>query len=90
MVRGAFVEVRADFEFVPRGKWPDSIQSGLVIRDRDTGGPSITNDAEAVVRFLIARGKLTPRMRLFYYDTDGQLDELLHDGTKFTGFAPGP
>lgn len=50
--------------------------------------PTITNDAEEVVR------RLAPRLkgrRLFYYDSEGQCDELLvdHDFGQFVGFAPG-
>ncbi len=66
---------------------------------RDLNGPkSVTNDAEAVVRTLHFAGLLTcqaplkPGPRgLFYYDTSGQLDEIIHDGQgKFMGFRPGP
>lgn len=48
---------------------------------------SITNDAEAVVSELARR---FPGRRIMYYDTEGRLDELCHDGGVFTGFAPGP
>lgn len=57
------------------------------IVDRDDGSLSITNDAEEVVRHLL---RLFPSHRFFYTDTDGQVDELQHDGTRFTGFNPGP
>jgi hypothetical protein len=53
---------------------------------RDSGeGRSITNDAERVVRDVLARA---PGHRIFYIDTMGNCDELCHDGTQFTGFAP--
>jgi hypothetical protein len=62
----------------------------IVIRDVGRECMSVTNDAEAVVRDLQRNGMLDKR-RLFYYDSDGQLDELKHDGTgTFKGFAPGP
>lgn len=61
----------------------------MTIRDDNIGGMSVTNDAEAVVRDLFERGTLGTR-RLFYYDSEGQLDELAHDGAKFTGFKVGP
>jgi hypothetical protein len=66
--------------------------SALTIQDM---GPwdrfkSVTNDAEGVVRDLLFVGLLKPNQRLFYYDSDGQLDELCHDGERFTGFKPGP
>ena len=63
----------------------------LVIRDV---GPwerclTITNDAEYVVKALVAAGNLPPGRRLFYIDTDGQKDELLVKDGRFAGFAPG-
>lgn len=48
---------------------------------------TVTNDAEAVVEHLLLR---YPGRRIFYYDTDGHLDELAHDGVRFTKFQPGP
>ena len=60
----------------------------LVIRDvtLETGGRSVTNDAERVVAELAQHAR---DRRIFYYDTDGWLDELVHDRGRFTGFAPG-
>lgn len=53
---------------------------------RDSGeGRSITNDAERVVQDVLARA---PGHRIFYIDTMGNCDELVHDGAQFTGFAP--
>lgn len=68
----------------------DSTDNGaLTIRDLCLG-TSITNDAEAVVAELHRSGVLAGR-RLYYFDTMGQLDELVHDGQGgFKGFAPGP
>lgn len=55
---------------------------------RDLDGPvSVTNDAEAVCRFLFER---FGARRFFYVDSCGQRDELLHDAGRFTGFAPAP
>ena len=64
----------------------------LVIRDV---GPwdqflSVTNAAEDVVAELARRGKLWAGRRLFYYDSEGELDELAHSDGVFTGFKPGP
>jgi hypothetical protein len=73
----------------------------VVIRDQCNHYPdamSVTNDAERVVGHLL-RAEITSRsplggqalmngQRILYYDTDGELDELCHDGLKFTGFAP--
>lgn len=60
---------------------------------RDVGGSrclTVTNDAEAVVVALHADGVLGTRT-LLYYDSAGDLDELVHDGRgRFLGFAPGP
>ena len=64
----------------------------VVIRDTGHvyGCPTITNDAEDVVRAISKHGLMVGK-RLFYYDSEGQLDELLHDGRGgFLGFAPGP
>ena len=62
----------------------------LIIRDI---GPwdeflSVTNDAEGVVEKLVESGLLNNNRRLFYYDTDNNLDELLIKDGKFVGFAP--
>ena len=60
---------------------------------RDIGGPrclTVTNDAEDVVAAVHDEEGLGAR-RLLYYDSVGDLDELLHDGRgRFLGFAPGP
>jgi hypothetical protein len=62
----------------------------LVILDRNLGNMSVTNDAEAVVESLTREGLLPTNRRLFYYDSDGQLDEIIHKDGEFVGFAPGP
>lgn len=62
----------------------------LVIRDVGVECMSVTNDAEAVVEDLAAKGLLPPGRRLFYYDSDGQLDELLVKDGRFAGFRAGP
>lgn len=71
----------------------ESNDERLVIRDI---GPhhlfkTVTNDVEHVVMnlALYPPGHLTGR-RLFYYDSDGQLDEICHENGRFVGFAPGP
>lgn len=63
----------------------------LVIRDvgPHTRHPTVTNDAEEVVRRLHAALALPAGRRLFYYDSEGQLDELLVRDGVFAGFAPG-
>ena len=60
----------------------------MVVLIEDLNGPmSVTNDAEAVVRELIASG--WGAYRFMYKDSMGNWDELLHDGKQFTGFGPG-
>lgn len=62
--------------------------AGIVwIRDRvEDGVISVTNDAENVVKELHCR---YPGFRVIYQDTEGEWDELKHDGLgTFTGFAP--
>jgi hypothetical protein len=46
---------------------------------------TITNAAEDVVAEMLAR--LNGR-RLYYYDSEGELTQLLITNGKFTGFAP--
>lgn len=59
----------------------------LVIRDTShlTGGRTVTNDAERVIADLNRQGLLNDR-RLLYYDSEGQLDELVHNEGEFLGF----
>lgn len=70
-------------------------ENRVVIRDI---GPwdkfmTVTNAADGVVAELFAEGYLAnantgvPK-RLFYYDSEGQFDELLHEGGVFRGFKP--
>jgi hypothetical protein len=64
----------------------------LVIRDV---GPwdkfmTVTNAAEDVVAELYHGDRISDGRRLYYIDSDGQMDELLHDHGIFKGFAPGP
>ena len=49
---------------------------------------TITNDAEFVVETL-ARDHALGDRRLFYKDSEGQIDELLHTAGRFKGFSPG-
>jgi hypothetical protein len=56
------------------------------IADANQGGKSVTNDAERVVAELLQTRQLFPNQRLLYRDTASSWDELLHDGSRFTGF----
>ena len=69
----------------------DAPEKPLVIRDigwRDH--MSVTNDAEAVVEDLWNKGKLSNHRQLFYYDSSGDLDELVHTHGIFVRFQLGP
>ena len=61
----------------------------LVIKDI---GPwnrhlTVTNDAENVVQRLERQGHLPVSRRLFYYDSEGELSEILVRDGFFAGFA---
>ena len=60
----------------------------LLIRDEDLGGRSVTNDAEAVVAYLLKEGRIWPGKALFYFDSDGEPGELVFDKRGFRDFAP--
>lgn len=69
-----------------------STSVAVTIRDvgHDRGCRTVTNDAERVVGDLHRRSLLGTR-RLFYYDSFGMLDEIVHDDQgRFTAFRPGP
>ncbi len=70
----------SDFELVYKNTY------SVIIRDKNTGRRSVTNDAESVVKDLYDRGILQAGQRLFYYDSDGRLDEIGHLCGEFTGF----
>ncbi len=68
-------------------------QPGGYLVIRDIGGDgylTVTNDAEGVVKKLVKLELLTDDKRLLYYDSDGQLDEILVEDGEFSGFAPAP
>jgi hypothetical protein len=60
----------------------------LVIRDMGpwTRHATVTNDAENVVASLFRLGILKDEQRLLYFDSEGVLGELEHQGGYFTGF----
>lgn len=55
------------------------------ITDDNTGRMSVTNDAEAVCKFL---DKEYGGRRIICRDSDGNWDELLHKDGRFAGFKP--
>ena len=52
--------------------------------------PTVTNGAEEVVAELLGSGLLKQNQRLFYYDSEKNLDEILIKDGHFAGFAPNP
>jgi hypothetical protein len=58
------------------------------IADVGKTATSVTNNVEAIVKFLSGNHILGSR-RLFYRDSDGQIDEIIHDNGAFIRFAPG-
>lgn len=56
----------------------------VVIRDTNQN-ISITNSAEVVVRDLF-RNFIKGDEKIYYFDTEGELDELMHYNGEFTGF----
>jgi len=69
----------------------NDLRRPLLIRDVGPWDkhPTITNDAEAVVEDLVAKGVLPEGRELRYIDSEGREDILLHRGGHFIGFAPG-
>jgi hypothetical protein len=62
-----------------------------VLTIQDMGhGMSITNDAEAVVQYLVDNNYLPTGRKLQYYDSTGRLDELKIKDGKFDDFSFGP
>lgn len=49
---------------------------------------TVTNDVEHVVNQLVKSGRLTVGRKLLYYDSEGELDEIVVRNGKFGGFAP--
>jgi len=82
--QGEFDFMRAHFEVVKhkQGEY-------IYIHDVGRNCSSVTNDAEFVVERLVLDYDITDKIRIFYKDTDGQINELLHYGKKFTGFRVG-
>lgn len=67
---------------------PDAVR----IRDQ---GPwdkylTITNDVEWVVTQLVAAGYLKGNQRLLYWDSEGEMGEILVKGGNFDGYSSSP
>ena len=69
----------------------DTERKRLYIRDVGPWDkfPTVTNGAEEVVDALVKSHILEDGYRLLYYDSDGNLDELLVKDGLFAGFNPG-
>lgn len=63
------------------------VEHCLVLRDLDSGGMTVTNDVDNVVRHLIDTGKLYGQ-RLFYIDSDQELDEIKYSEKGYIEFGP--
>jgi hypothetical protein len=50
--------------------------------------PSVTNDAEDVVKELVAKGFLPEGRELYYYDSENSLDAIKVKNGVFNGFGP--
>ena len=75
-MRCKFEVLRADLETV-------------LIEDLN-GKVSVTNDAEAVIKYLHEQYTLRKDTMVLYFDSQGNCDELGHDGKgNFTGFHTG-
>lgn len=78
----------------PRANFKILRQTAEFILIQDVGPwdryPTVTNDAEDVVARLTTGGKLRTGCRLFYGDSQGRIDEILHKDGRFLGFAAGP
>jgi hypothetical protein len=80
---------RANYEIVQ----DECTDEELVIRDI---GPwneylTVTNAAEQVIEELFHDGRLTSLTgwrQVFYYDSDGNRDEIVHERGVFKGFKP--
>lgn len=48
--------------------------------------PTVTNDVEYVVRDLYEKEILKKGVKLYYHDSEGGFDEILHRGGVFRGF----
>jgi len=68
-------------------------EKGSYIYIRDTGGNSgyktVTNDAPKVLARLFNEEHITETTRIFYDDSMGRIDELLHENKTFTGYLAG-
>lgn len=58
----------------------------IVLVTDEGGSMSVTNDAEAVVEFVLQQNNWNQDIRILYEDSEGSWDELQHDGSGFLAF----
>ena len=83
--QGDFDFMRAQFDVVKH-------ESGKYIFIRDTGhdtGRTVTNDAEYVIAKLYEEYGINDGTRIFYKDSGGNIDEIVHSGKQFIKFLSG-
>ena len=49
-------------------------------------GRTVTNDAAYIVELLFSKYGITEETRIFYKDSVGRIDEIIHSGRKFRDF----
>jgi hypothetical protein len=67
-------------------------EKGKYIFVRDIGHHSwrsVANDTEYVIEQLYLEFGITDKTKIFYEDSEGNIDEILHSGKKFRGFKAG-
>jgi hypothetical protein len=78
-----FMDIHAVFDVIKE------TQDFIFIKDMGHNSHlTITNDANFVLSKLEAEYGID-RRRVFYMDSDGNIDEIEHRGVHFTGFKPG-
>jgi hypothetical protein len=61
----------------------------ILLLDDSSGGITITNSAERLIEDLFSKYPNTKNKRIFYVDTDNNIDELVTDGYQFVFFKFG-
>lgn len=75
--------------FGNRADYSYTIEDGVVCivdHNHNSGGKSVTNDAEAVVADLAAAGVNLDAHPVIYRDSMGVWDQLVVEASKFAGF----
>lgn len=72
---------QASFQIV---KKTDTI---ILLQDIGNNSRTITNDDDKVINVLSQHFNLKNK-RVFYKDSDGRFDELVHESNQFSGFSP--